>query len=666
MSVAQVAKWFALRDVSPNIVLAQFKELQRQVPLLYALLAVNSVAVAYTHFDVAPAWMTLAVPAMLISVSMARLLVWLKRLGRHVDVSSALRQLRLTIVLAVLLALAYIGWALGLNGYGGAYENAHVAVFVAVTVMGCIFCLMHLPQAAIGVTVAVFVPFLTFYLIQGRPVFVSISLNVVLVSIVMLQVLINSFRGFSEVVASRSELERLSIENMRLAHTDPLVGLPNRRHFFAELQRRVERAAADGEPFAVGTLDLDRFKPVNDTYGHFIGDRLLEQVAERLRAAGGDQVLVARLGGDEFGFLIDAGERVARDTAEQLCHAVGVPFNLESMCVEIGASCGVAVFLEGGRTAHELFDHADYALYHSKSERRGAVTVYSAEHERQIKPERAIEAALRTANLDDEMELHLQPVVDGHTGGVVAVEALARWHSPMLGDVRPDVFITVAERTGLIQNLTMVLLGKALTLIERLPPELKLSFNLSAHDVTNSETLVALTTLIRRRNVDPSRLIFELTETAVMRDFAAAQRSILLLRALGVQIALDDFGTGYSSLGYLNRLSVDKVKVDRSFVNGCTTGPGLNILRSVLALYSSLKLTCVVEGVEEADQLRILRQLGYREFQGYLFGRPMPFDDLTTWLDRHAGAFSSDGPQQQSQQSGYYPFASSLRQTSAT
>ncbi|WAP68856.1 putative bifunctional diguanylate cyclase/phosphodiesterase [Jiella pelagia] len=633
MSVVRLGQWLSLSQVSPDIVLAQFKELQRQVPLLYALLAVNSVAVAYSHFDVAPGWMTLAIPALLISASLARLLVWLKRRGRQVDATAALRQLRLTIALAVLLALAYVCWALGLTAYGGPYEQAHVAVFVAVTVIGCIFCLMHLPQAALIVTAAVFLPFLTFYLLQGHPVFVSISLNVGLVALVMLQVLFNSFRGFREVIVSRGEMERLSCENLRLAHTDALVGLPNRRHFFSELEQRVEKAAADGRPLVVGTLDLDRFKAVNDTYGHLLGDKLLEQVGERLRTAGGEGVLVARLGGDEFGFLIDADEGTARSIAERLCHAIALPFDLDGISAEIGASCGAAVFPDGGTTAHELFDHADYALYHSKSQRRGTATFYSAEHETQIKSERAIESALRTANLDGEMDLHLQPVVDGQTGRVVAVEALARWQSPALGNIRPDIFITVAERTGLIQNVTLVLLGKALSLLERLPPELKLSFNLSTHDVTNSATMIALTALVRRRNIDPSRLIIELTETAIMRDFEMAQRSIQLLRSLGVEIALDDFGTGYSSLNYLNRLSVDKVKVDRSFVHGCDTEQGLNILRSILALCSSMGLNCIVEGVEEAEQLTILRDLGYRDFQGFLFGRPMPIDELANWLD---------------------------------
>ncbi|MCB8838657.1 bifunctional diguanylate cyclase/phosphodiesterase [Aurantimonas sp. VKM B-3413] len=635
MPISKVVGWLCLRHAAAEVILEQHKELQRQVPLLYALLCVNAAAVAYTHHGLAPDWMTVGVPLVLVTVSVWRLVDWVLRRNRPTGVASARAQLQLTILLAAVLSAGYCAWSLGLNSYGGAYEHAHVAVFIAVTVIGCIFCLLHLPQAALAVTLVVSVPSLAFYLSSGNSVLVAIGMNMFLVTCVMIQVVFNSFRSFAELIASRGETERLGRENLRLAHTDVLVGLPNRRHFLAELASRVEHG---GDGFCVIVLDLDRFKPINDTHGHLVGDRLLEKVGDRLRDCVDGTVLVARLGGDEFGMLAEDDGKGALALAQRVCDVLSLPFDIDGLSVSIGASCGVAEFPGAGATAHQLFDHADYALYRSKLAARGTATLYSIDHETEIQSDRAVEAALRTADLESEMEIHLQPIVDGRTGRAFAVEALARWRSPTLGNVRPDIFICVAERTGLIQKLTPLLLAKALKLVERLPAGVKLSFNLSAHDVTPAMMLI-LVSLVRKSGVDASRLIIELTETAVLADFEAARQSIDLLRALGVEIALDDFGTGYSSLSYLNRLAVNKVKIDRSFVGECGTVQGRNLLCSILALCSSVDLSCIVEGVEEADQLHILHGLGFRHFQGYYFGRPIPADDIVSWFAEH-GAHS--------------------------
>jgi diguanylate cyclase (GGDEF)-like protein len=628
--IPALLKWFAVDDAQPDIALAQYVELQRQVPLLYALLIVNACAVAYTHYGLAPNSLILPI-LVLVLICGVRLVTWLRRRHLAVTAPEAIAALRQTVVLSGIIAVAYITWSLCLEGYGGPYERGHVALFIAITVVGCIFCLMNLPQAALLVTVIVTVPYLVYYLSMGNTVFFAIAVNIFLVTAVMLQVLFNSYRGFTTLVRTQAETRRLSDENAMLAHTDALTTLPNRRYFLARLASQIETSAAAGAGFAVGVLDLDRFKPINDTHGHIFGDRLLAEVGARLTTARADDLIVARLGGDEFGFILLADAEKAKATGQALCDLISQPYDFEDNRVSIGCSCGLAMFPDAGRTVHELFDRSDYALYHSKSSRRGMTTLYSSEHENRIRSERAIEAALHSADFDSEMQVHLQPMVDTDLGRVVAVEALARWTSPTLGRVAPDIFIAIAERAGLIHKLTLVLLQKSLEELDRLPPGINLSFNLSAHDITDHQTVLALVAMIRKANA-ASRLVLELTETAVMRNFEIAENSIRLLRSLGVRIAIDDFGTGFSSLGYLHRLTIDKVKIDRSFVSELDHPSGHNIVASIVGLCRNLELECIVEGVETAGQLAILHKIGCRIFQGYLFARPMPTSELLACL----------------------------------
>jgi diguanylate cyclase (GGDEF)-like protein len=631
-------KWLAVDGTEPDLALAQFAELQRQLPLLYALLIVNACAVAYTHYGLAPVGLMAPILATVL-VCCARLILWLRRRRVTLEAPAAIAQLRWSIIFSGIMAAAYITWSLCLDHYGGPYEQGHVALVTAITVLGCIFCLMHLPQAALVVTVIVIVPQLVCYLSMGNTVFFAIAVNIFAMTAVMLQVLYNSYRGFAKLVRSQAEMRRLSDENAVLAHTDALTSLPNRRYFLARLAAQIETSAATGARFAVGVLDLDRFKPINDTYGHIFGDRLLAEAGARLMTAGFEDMIVARLGGDEFGFILLADGERAEAVGQSLCDLISQGYVLDDNRVSIGCSCGVAVFPDAGATVPELFDRSDYALYNSKTSRRGMATLYSAEHESRIRTERAIETALQSADFDSEMQIHLQPIFNTDLGRVAAVEALARWTNPILGRVAPDRFIAVAERAGLIHMLTLVLLRKALEELERLPPGISLSFNLSAHDIADHQTVLAIVAMIRRAKVAPSRIVLELTETAVMRNFEIAENSIRLLRSLGTSIAIDDFGTGFSSLGYLHRLTIDKVKIDRSFVSDLDHPSSHNIVASIVGLCRNLEFECIVEGVETAEQLAILQKLGCRIFQGYLFARPMPGCELLAHLANQKPSF---------------------------
>ena len=636
--------WLWLRSVQPDLAVAQFEQVQSQIPSLYGLLIVNAAVLSQTHFHVASSWMTVYIPGALVLLCMIRAFVWYRFPLVGADAGQAIFQLRRIMVLGGFLAAAYISWSLSLNAYGGEREHAHVAIFIAVTVIGVIFCAMHLPQAAFIIITIVIVPYLVYYLGSGDAIFIVIAFNILLVALMMASVLLKNFQSFKKLISMNGIAADLNREISNLAHTDILTGLPNRRQFFNELEGRIASCFKDGSDLSLGVLDLDRFKAVNDSFGHVVGDQLLEAVGERLGGVFNSTGLVARLGGDEFAFVIDVDGPEAEALANRACHALAEPFRLGELTVTIGGSCGIAVADGAGLTARSLYDRADYALYKAKSDRRGFATTYSAEHEDRIRSERAVEAALQTADLEAEMEIHLQPIVRRGDGAVIAVEALARWINPQLGRVAPSVFIPVAERAGIIHRLTLTLFAKAIEHLDRLPPGIKLSFNLSAHDLVCTETILGIVFLVRRSGTDPSRIIVELTETAVLRDFQTAEESIRLLRMLGVIIALDDFGTGQSSLSYLHKLKIDRVKIDRSFVKGADQPEGRDLLTAVVALCHSMKMQCIAEGVEDAQQHDFLTDIGCDAFQGYFFARPMQVDALLAWHAERSGTFADDVP----------------------
>ncbi|KZM47748.1 EAL domain-containing protein [Labrenzia sp. OB1] len=629
------ARWMMIDPRHPEIAQAQYRELKTQIPSLYALLMVNAIAVSYTHYDSTPFYLTVGILAPILVFTCIRLLVWASSRTKELGPEEAIRKMQRTVLTGSLMAAIYIAWSLSLDGYGSEAERGHVALFIAITVIGCIFCLMHLPQAALMVMFIVTVPYLIYYIQQGEDVYTAIALNIFLVCVVVLQVLLRSYRSFCKLIQSQAELAakqvetaRLNAENARLAQTDVLTDLPNRRYFFNRLEALIEADEKNGKRFAVGVVDLDRFKPINDTYGHQIGDLLLSEVGNRLKAMDLPGVEICRLGGDEFGFLFPGDPGEAETTGQAMCARISEPYKVGDLRMSVGASCGIALYPEAGNSAHVLFDRSDYALYHSKTTTRGRTTVYSTEHEARIRSERTIECALQGADLSREFQVYFQPIVSLPDRTVIGFEALARWQTPDLNWISPDTFIPIAERTGLIHRLTLSLFDKALTQLKSLPGELALSFNLSAHDITSPETVSSLLEVIRQHGYDPCLITFEITETAVIGSYESAETCLQTLREAGVKLALDDFGTGYSSLGYLHRLPIDCVKIDRSFISGLDDPVARGVVKSIVNLCQSMQMLCIVEGVEEATQLDVLQSLQCRLVQGYHFSPALPFAEL--------------------------------------
>ncbi|MEM9634310.1 MAG: EAL domain-containing protein [Pseudomonadota bacterium] len=629
------ARWMLVDPRYPELAQAQYNALKTQIPALYFLLMVNAVAVSYTHYDVAPFYMTVGVLIPMLAVTSLRLVAWLRAGKVSPGPDEAIRKMRQTVVFGSVIAVIYIAWSLSLDGYGGPEERGHIALFIAITVIGCVFCLMNLPQAAILVMLIVTVPYLVYYVGLDKDVYFAIALNIFLVFLVVLKVLLNGYSSFCKLVRSQEalatkqrETQSLSEENRRLAHTDALTGLPNRRYFFSRLESLIEDDENTERRFAVGVLDLDRFKPVNDTYGHKLGDQLLAEVGDRLKFMELADIEVCRLGGDEFGFLFTGDTANASAIGQAICDCISAPYRFGELQLTIGASCGIAIYPEAGRSAHVLFDRSDYALYNSKSNSRGRTTIYSKSHEAKIRSERAIESALQSANLTSEFKVYFQPVVSLPERIIVGFEALVRWHSPVLEEVEPDQFIAIAERTGLINRLTISLFEKAIRQIKSLPGDLYLSFNLSAHDITSAETVATLLEIIHRNGVDPKLITFEITETSVIGSYEAAESCLRKLRNSGVKLALDDFGTGYSSLGYLHRLPIDCVKIDRSFVSGISEQVAGDVITSIVNLCRSMQMACIVEGVEKSTQLEALETLECKLAQGFFFAPALPFDEV--------------------------------------
>ena len=626
---------------------AQLDALSRLIPLLYFMLVANAWVLAITFLGKAPDWLGIHVALLLSAICAVRLVQWWRKKDVVLSDRQAAHELRRTNKIAGVLGVAFSTWAIALFPYGDAYAQSYVGTFLCVTMLCCMLCLIHLRSAALVVALSGSIPLVVFFAMTGVPSLIGTAINVALVTVAVVIVILIQYRDFTRMVEARKRSEMLSDENMRLANLDSLTGLPNRRAFFAELERAFAQASATGTRMALGIVDLDGFKPVNDLYGHAVGDRLLVEVAARLSAhRSSGSVFMSRLGGDEFAYLVtdapDDDALVAQ--GEEIAAMLQAPFSLPEAAVQISGSVGIAVYPEMAQDPVALFEHADYALYHGKSARRGSAILFSAGHAAQINSDARIEQALKRADLDAELSVVFQPIVDIRTQETLGFEALARWTSPTLGPVPPAQFVPVAERAGIVGSLTRPLLRKALAAAAQWSPHLRLSFNLSAYDLNRPEGALAIVAIIEGGAFDARRLDLEITETAFTHDFGQVQQSIEMLRLLGCGISLDDFGIGYSSLSRLHALPLTKIKIDRSFVTGLHQSPAsFKIVKSLLALSRDMGLDCVIEGVETQEELAALRSLGGLMVQGYIYSPPILEDQVLAYLGSTAGMSEGRG-----------------------
>jgi diguanylate cyclase (GGDEF)-like protein/PAS domain S-box-containing protein len=423
------------------------------------------------------------------------------------------------------------------------------------------------------------------------------------------------------------------------ASHDPLTGLPNRALFDERLRAALGASVRDGSAVALLLIDLDRFKAVNDELGHHAGDALLRQVAQRLLDCGRVADVVARLGGDEFAVLLSSTEAA---TATVVAHAMHTelmhPFRIEGRLVEVGASIGIAIGPGPDCDAEALLRHADVAMYTAKAQ-GGSCAAYVPGQMRpgEQSPERTAE--LRAALEHEQFRVYYQPLVDLATNRITGAEALVRWEHPEHGLVAPVHFISLAEQTGLIVPLGRWILEQACRTASgwqaRYPgtPQLGVSVNLSPRQLADAGLLGDVQAILASSGLQPNDLTLEITEGVLLHDSENTRQQLQGLKRLGVRLAIDDFGTGYSSLAYLQQFSIDTLKVDKTFVDRIEEGADqLALVRTILALATSLRLETVAEGIEQASQAALLTQLGCRRGQGYLFGRPMPEDEFEQLL----------------------------------
>jgi diguanylate cyclase (GGDEF)-like protein len=423
------------------------------------------------------------------------------------------------------------------------------------------------------------------------------------------------------------------------ANHDSLTGLANRRCFLRRVHDEVLRAATSGERMAVLLIDLDHFKEINDTLGHKAGDSLLEQLGPRMLAAVRERDLVVRLGGDEFALLIAAGGgdtgAEAEALAERLRDAISEPFTIDGVELHVQGSIGIALFPDDAPDADSLLRLADIAMYQAKHTPRGHA-LYAAEDDLNSRERLALAGELRGAIAQGELVLHYQPKAEIASGHVSSVEALVRWQHPVHGLLAPDRFIPLAERAGVMRELTHYVLDAALAQRAAWSEqgiELDVAVNIAAANVIDRQLPGTVAKLLASHGVEPHALQLELTENTLMTDPQSASEVIGQLAELGVALSLDDFGTGYSSLAQLKGLRVEEIKIDRSLVNDMAVkGDSAAIVRSTIELARTLGLRVVAEGVETAAALLELEQYGCDVAQGFYISRAVPAAELTEWL----------------------------------
>jgi diguanylate cyclase (GGDEF)-like protein len=425
---------------------------------------------------------------------------------------------------------------------------------------------------------------------------------------------------------------------------DLLTGLPNRTMMIERTEEAVAEAADAGLHVALFLLDLDRFKEINDTLGHRVGDELLQLVGRRLTAALRPGDVIGRLGGDEFAMLVPDLEdpRAALDLAERVRMSLVEPFHYDGLSHEIDGSIGIAIYPAHGSDFETLLQRADVAMYVAKGRGTG-VQVYSTEIDRHSTVRLGMLAELRTALENKDLELHYQPKADLRTGDVVGVEALLRWRHPERGLIQPDDFLPIAAQTGLMRLITKFVLDEALRQLSvwwRMGIRVHAAVNVSALDLYDRGFAELLQRSIEQYDVPPRALMIEVTESVLMADPSRAASTLLSLAGLGVGVSLDDFGTGYSSLVHLKRLPVTEVKIDRSFVMRMDVNEDdAAIVRSIIDLAGALGLRTVAEGVETRDAWDRLAVYGCDAAQGWYLAKAMPGDVATDWLNdvRHVG-----------------------------
>jgi diguanylate cyclase (GGDEF)-like protein len=506
---------------------------------------------------------------------------------------------------------------------------------VAALVMGAAICGMHytgmaaaaFPEGTVCVTVG-----------QLRGDSLGLLVSVAAIAMLTLTMFTSAVDARMQGKAAKltASLQTANQELQQLAFRDALTGLPNRLLFDDRVGSAVDRCTRDGCTLAVLFVDLDGFKPVNDSFGHAVGDGVLREMARRIAAQARATDTVARVGGDEFVLLLEGGPdtTAAAQIAQRIIDALTQPVTGGGHEVRLSCSVGIAMYPSDG-PREQLLTHADAAMYAAKRVGGGAYAFFEPHMNAGVREQIDLQRDLRMALERGEIELHYQPKINTQRGMVSGVEALARWRHPVRGMVPPGVFIPVAERFGLIGFLGNWVIEEACRQMSEWRDQglrLRVAINLSVHQLRQGDLVQRIQAALDKHHLDPAQLTFEITESVAMEDAEGTRKVLEQLGALGVKLSIDDFGTGYSSLAYLRQLQAGELKIDRSFVQDLETSADARaIVEAIVQLAHALGLKVVAEGVETAAQRDVLTDLHCGELQGYLFARPMPPAVMAEW-----------------------------------
>jgi diguanylate cyclase (GGDEF)-like protein len=606
----------------------RYRSLRQQVPIIYLLGLVNlsAMELAATGRLVPGA----NLPTLILGCGLIRLCQWFGH-GRDVGHGTMVARMAQTVLFATLVCVAVCVRCLYLLQVGDSASHMAVMLFGGLTAIGVAYGLTALPPAGRIPLLLIIGPLSVAALLSKEPQFAGAAFGLVVVGALTMRLLIAHNRHFTDVIKSRAIIAR---EQRRVANaheealiaatTDFLTGLPNRRAFVSALE-----AAASDSPgtFSLAIIDLNRFKAVNDTFGHAAGDELLQEVAARLVAAIGDRGLVARLGGDEFGVLIEDVHRLKDVAAAGAAIISGVNGSAMIRGRELGisVSCGLRMSDKSqDQSPSRLMADADLALYQAKVNPGGGATIFEPRMEGPRRRRAQVERALRAPDLSEHLSLVFQPIVDLGTGRILAHEALARWTDPELGPVPPSEFVPLAEQLNLIDEISPRLMDMAFEAAKEWPEEVRLSFNLSAIQICSPGSAKSVLRALRAARLSPSRLQVEVTETALLADFTQARDNLTQLRAAGATIVLDDFGAGFASIGYLRQLHFDQIKLDGGLVTAAHgSADGKRLLRAVIGLCEILGVSSVAEHVENQEILTLVLELGCAAGQGFWLQEPL-------------------------------------------
>lgn len=627
-----------LTEEGRTLLRERYAALRRQIPLIYGIALADFAAFRFaTANSLIPA---LWPGGILILVIMARLAFWLLRRPETLEPEQILVRLQRVQLIAMMLSLSFGIWGIVIFQGGTQAEQNYVILFGSLSATTCAYGLGSFPNAARLPLIFLAFPLAAHLILTGEKAMMGLGICLILAIALIMRLLSVQEQAFRQLVRTRSAIahertravdaeRRASAEQERvrtIAYTDHLTGLPNRRAYIEALEAfATGRNAPTARRCAIAMLDLDGFKPINDTFGHPTGDAILRQVGERLKAVIDTGDMVARIGGDEFAFLLPncASEAAADGAGARIMTALCRPFMEGDREFRLSGGCGLAMVDAGMNDAPLAMVQADAALYEAKQRGRGEVTLYCDALEEKRRRRTDIANALRASAIHDEIRPVFQPIYDLSSMTLLSFEALARWKHETLGDLSPAEFIPIAEQLNLIEQISDALLAKAVDAASHWPDVIRLSVNLSAVQLCSRSTGRKILSMLERVGMDPSRINIEVTETALLVDFETARENLALLKAEGSRIVIDDFGAGYASIAYLRELHFDAVKLDGSLIAPIVDSPASRrLLKGVLDLCASLRTPCVAEHIETREQLLILNELGCPRGQGYLLGAP--------------------------------------------